>query len=156
MAILDLPASSHRHSPEVRLGRHEYLVITLSSTGDIPALEAREQGADGLDREHYGYTPGDDQATIWRNSRAYWKINHRHLEGISHILFAHAGHIVGAAYLFGSQDSRAACTKGKTVLSGSPAPSHELIGKAAPVRTKGQQNAVNYRKWSDELDDWVL
>lgn len=133
----------------------EYLVIALGPTSDVPAKEAQEQAADDLDRTHCGYSAGDDQDTIWRNNRAYWKINHRHLKDINHVLFSHDGHIVGAAHVFGSQDARAACVKGKTVLSGSPAPSHEMIGKVAPIRTKGQQITINYRKWSDETDEWV-
>lgn len=134
-------------------------MITLGPAGDIPAAEAAEQDVDGVDREKAGYAEGDDQATIWRNNRAYWKINHKHLVGISHVLFAFEGHIVGAAYLFGSQDSRAAATKGKTVLSGSPASSHELIGKEVPIKltkTKGIGNPIIYRKWSDETGDWVV
>ena len=71
------------------------------------------------------------------------------------MLFAYDGHIVGAAYLFGSQDARADCQRGKTVLSGSPASSHELIGKPAPVRSKTAKNPVDYRMWSDERKEWV-
>lgn len=133
----------------------EYLVITLSPASDIPAIETEQQGADGLDRDRFGYAPGDDPATIWRNNRAYWGIKPRRLEGISHVLFAHDGLIVGAAYLFGSQGSRAACQAGKTVLSGSAAPSHELIGKPAPVRSKGAKTPVNFKTWSDALGDWA-
>jgi hypothetical protein len=134
----------------------EYLVITLSQAGDVPAVELDEHGADGLDRVRNGYEPGDDPATIWRNNRAYWAIKHKRLIGITHVLFAYDGHIVGAAYLFGSQDARAACQKGKTVLSGSPANSHELIGKPAPVRTKTLKNPIDYRMWSDEREEWVV
>jgi hypothetical protein len=134
-------------------------VLTLNPAADLPAAEVEQQDVDGLDRERTGYAPGDDQATIWRNNRAYWKIKHKQLVGISHVLFAHGGEIVGAAYLFGSQDSRAESTKGKSVLSGSPASSHELIGKPVPVppptRSKTQPNPVHYRKWSDEENDWV-
>jgi hypothetical protein len=133
----------------------EYLVITLGETGDVPAIEKQEQDADGVDRDHYGYTAGDDPATIWRNNRAYWVIKPQRLKGISHVLFAHDGFVVGAAYLFGSQGSRTACQAGKTVLSGSPAASHELIGKAVPPRAKSSKNPVNFRTWSETLEEWV-